>query len=102
MYIDESDIQRYEDYKISVSQTQIFTDEKISNEMKRLGIYHRYLLVQSAITIAEVVAIFTHKNELISNKLLAHWIFTQPKGMNHLKVINKKKKTIGEKWWKSR
>ena len=49
-------------------------------------------MVQNAIKAADFVSFPTNNNEPLMNKLEAHWMFQQPKGINHLTTIFKKKK----------
>lgn len=97
MCIEEWDIQTYQYYKnTSVSQPHqtISNDDESTalNEIQRLGICHRNLMVQNAIKMADSVSFDTDKNEVLKlsgdEKLLAHWIFMQPRGINHLKMAN--------------
>jgi len=74
------------------NQSQISTNEEASNETRRLGIYHHYLMVQNAIKQADYISFPTDKNYPIMNKLEAHWMFQQPEGINHLKIIFRRKK----------
>ena len=74
------------------NQSQISTNEEASNETRRLGIYHHYLMVQNAIKQADYILFPTKKNEPKIKKLEAHWMFQQPKGINHLEIIFRKKK----------
>jgi len=77
-------------YKNQQQPFIIQSDSKVTEETKRQEIYHHYLIVKNAISIADLVSFYTDKNILITDKNLAHWMFMQLKWIECLKK-NKKK-----------